>query len=297
MIGQFDCNEKRWVEGKGRQAVWHRVEAHGDPKEGSGIGPQYLVPLRVMREKCIVDRMKIGFLAVGSPTNARTMISTCLTQVACGNSVPVLSLSNDCEGGLFPPGEFHLALSACLNSFVFDFVLRNKMAGNNLNFFVIEESPLPILSESNVVVWSLIGRLSSYLSLSHLRFSGELVRLGFDALPMVRGNDQYRRLLRARLEALIAFLYGVDLEDLDVILSGSSKPSPKEFFRVDKHLPQLERMPAVVLSQYARLTEIGFELYIEEARELLQGANSAPMERGVTLQEHANLLKLLLTLD
>ncbi|MBX9667404.1 MAG: SAM-dependent methyltransferase [Candidatus Obscuribacterales bacterium] len=297
MIGQFDCNEKRWVEGKGRQAVWHRVEADEDRNEGFGIGPQYLVPLRVMREKCIVDRMKIGFLAVGSPTNARTMISTCLTQVACGNSVPVLILSNDCEGGLLPTEVFHLALSACLNSFVFDFVLRNKMAGNNLNFFVIEESPLPLLSESNAVVWSLIGRLSSYLSLSHLRFSGELVRLGHDALPLVRGNDRYRRLLRARLEALIAFLYGVDLKELELILSGSSNPSPKEFFRVDKHLPQPERMPAVVLSQFARLIEIGLELYLEESRELLQGANSAPVERGETLQEHANLLKLLLTLD
>ncbi len=297
MIGQFDCNEKRWVEGKGRQALWRRVDTDGETSGSfSGIGPQYLVPINVVRDQCKFDGMKVGFLAVGSPTNARTMISTCLTQVACGNSVPVLSLVQDGEPDLLNSDEFHLALSACLNSFVFDFVLRNKMAGNNLNFFVIEESPLPVITASNVRVWRLIACLSSYLSLTHLRFCQQLIRLGFGSLPVVRGHDDFLRLLRAKLEVLIAVLYGVDQEELKIILTGTAKPSQKGFFRVDKELPKRQRLPAIVLSQFALLLEIGLDLYLEEAQGLFQNAQLAPVER-VTLQEHANLFRFLLSLD
>src|SRR5690606_6142958 len=82
MVGAFDFSEKGWVAGHGRRAQWRAID---HPKT---IEPQYLVRAEELAE--IDPRFrepKVGFMAVGSATNARTMRATLLLRAPCGNSV------------------------------------------------------------------------------------------------------------------------------------------------------------------------------------------------------------------
>jgi len=75
----------------------------------------------------------IGFKSVTSPTNVRTMIASMLPVTGVGNSMPIL-LSDQ-------PWIRQLLLLANMNALVYDYVLRQKIGGQNLNFFYLEQQP------------------------------------------------------------------------------------------------------------------------------------------------------------
>jgi hypothetical protein len=129
MVSLFDCSEKGWVKGKGRQAEWREI-----PWTAKVLEPQYLASSRVMGDASYTGRLKIGFLAVGSGTNTRSYYCTLLPNAPCGNSVGVLT----------PRGGTAAAehLQCQMGSFLFDFVVRLRLTGLNLNYFVIAEAPL-----------------------------------------------------------------------------------------------------------------------------------------------------------
>lgn len=279
MVGQFDHNEKHWQSGKGRRAVWEKTS---DSAQRRRLGPQYLVHKDVLSERCGNDGLKIGFLAVGSATNTRTMIASCLTAVACGNSVPVLRLSRDANSkDDLTIEELQFALTGCLNSLVFDFVIRRKMAGNNLNYFVVEECPLPKLTKANRHLFKLVAQMVAEISLGHLRFCRELARFACRALPPAAQPDNPRhRILRTCIDVLVARLYGLCSDDLKVVLD--SEQTAKGFFRIDRHLPPAQRLPAMVLRKSAEFEKSGLAALRIENEELLAD------ER---LEKHALLLQ------
>jgi hypothetical protein len=260
MVGQFNANEKIWVSGKGRRATWRKPAV-----EAIGLGPQYLVKLDVFRQRAVGRGVKVGFLAVGSATNQRTMIATCLSEVACGNSVPVFALEPPEPSDVgFTSEESHLALSACLNSFVFDFVLRRRMSGNNLNYFILEECPLPAVRSFDMEIWRAVAAIACRLSFGHYRFCRELDRLGHRTLPVISSEAVLPKRLRAALDVLIAHLYGLSLDELRVVLGRSEheQASSKSFFRVDRRFRDEERLPAQVLNLAAMKEETGIEAFL-----------------------------------
>ncbi|MDZ4834412.1 MAG: DNA methyltransferase [Candidatus Melainabacteria bacterium] len=310
MVGQFNANEKHWVSGKGRRAVWQ-------PCSSDFFGPQYLINKNAYAHRDPQFELKVGFLAVGCATNARTMIASCLSAVACGNSVPILRFRTVSNGAGFtvyesvkntdnrsdsnsdddadhgsashvsidPPlllgdetahgsprpeltmNELQLALTACLNSFVFDFVIRRKMAGNNLNYFVIEECPLPKLTGTNLPLFRQLAKIVVQLNFRHLRFSRELNQLGYTSHPSTTVDSAQFRILRSYIDVLVAYLYGLDHQDLALILSdtliGSEELNVKSFFRVDRNLDSEERLPALVLKHAAELEQNGIESMVQ----------------------------------
>ena len=140
MIGQFDFSEKGWVSGKGRTAEWREI-----PFDGKRIEPQYCMGLEVMRTATDRDEsaksrpgLKLGFMDVSSATNARTMISSMVFDVPCGNKVPVLAIGNA------SPLE-SVGLVGLLNSFAYDFGMRCRLGGLTLNFFIVAETSVPYL--------------------------------------------------------------------------------------------------------------------------------------------------------
>jgi hypothetical protein len=244
MVGQFSANDKHWISGKGRRAEWSKTR-QGDA-DSRILGPQYLVQKNVFLERCDARGLKTGFLAVGCATNARTMIAASLSGVACGNAVPVLRLTIDG----FAYVETQLVLAACLNSFVFDYVIRRKMAGNNLNYFVLEECPLPKFRSEDARLLKRLAGLVASLGLNHYRFSRELFELGYSQVPCL--DSEHRQDMRALIDVLVAHLYGLGFDDLQKMLSdpilNSGKVNSKGFFRMDRELPVEKRLPARVLS-------------------------------------------------
>ena len=162
----------------------------------------------------------VAFKDVTAPTNVRTMIAAVVPRSAYGNTLPVLIPSADAMGEYL--GNAWLSV-ACLNSLPFDFVARQKVQGQHLNWFVVEQ--LPVIASDDYdrqfgnaaareLVRDHVLRLT-YTAHDMAPFSRDL---GYDGPPFIWDPEE-RRHLRARLDALYFHLYGISREDADYILN------------------------------------------------------------------------------
>lgn len=288
MVGQFDFSEKGWLSGKGRSAIWQTQDL-----ERKEILPQYLMRVSDVRGNGDwFPGLKVGFLGVGSATNTRSMIAACINLVPCGNSVPVFRTQS---------AEVALYLVACLNSYVFDYVLRCRMAGNNLNYFMLEECPLP--RPERLTILTPLLRAAASLSLTHPRFAGQWLELcdarGIDVTSASRWwavAPGERTRLRCVIDAVIAELYGLSYDDLLWILRGCDYPQEvlagktglklpdrelrngqlknwepkreelpaKGFWRVDKNKPPELRQTILTLAAFKELKELGLPAFLSQ---------------------------------
>ena len=81
----------------------------------------------------------IGFKDVTAPTNVRTMIASIVPRSGVGNTLPLVIPDADDASSYQDNACLWLA---CLNSFAFDFVARQKVQGQHLNWFVVEQLPV-----------------------------------------------------------------------------------------------------------------------------------------------------------
>ena len=128
MMNQFDfcASAYRKVEGK-RGFKW--VPLLWPDKR---LEPQYLMGRAdYQTAENVVRPLKIIFRAISASTNSRTFLATGVDDSPCGNSLGVLGLSE----------SKHLALVTNVNSLTFDWSVRRRMGGSNLNLFVVEELP------------------------------------------------------------------------------------------------------------------------------------------------------------
>lgn len=258
MIGQFDWAKKGWSGGTGRRAIWNDLTF-----SNKQILPQYLMRLTDYLELQPARGLKLTYLAVGAATNSRSLISSVIGDWPCANSVPVLDIDHD--RNIFSRENFIFALAACLNSFVFDFALRMRLSSNNLNWFILQESTLPelqLLANDQRFV-RLVSLLSHHPSLITDVSSTNEIFLTLS--PSTRAR------YRAVIEAVTAAAYGVDEDDLHLILrrceiNGLKTPPlagiqslEKSFHRVDSNLPPLLRLPALFFDAFRLLQENGID--------------------------------------
>ena len=262
MIGQFDFCEKGWVRGKGRSAVWRDI----DWSEKS-IEPQYLMSEDTFEEVEGANKdFKLGFMAIGSATNKRSMIASTIPGWPCGNSIAVLSL---------PSFVRTIALDAVLNSFVFDFWMRSKLGGLNLNYFVIEEAPLP--NPSVFESFGLLGPQLITLQLNNpsILFSQYWMTFANDSewirdqywqsLWALTKHERFR--LWASIDAIIASIYGLDIDDLKWICR-DEKTDPKGFWRIDDDDPIEIRRTSLVVEAFEQLQKVGLDTFAIDGMEL-----------------------------
>ncbi len=161
----------------------------------------------------------VSFKDVTAPTNIRTMIASIVPRSGFGNTLPVLvPVSYDFQGFR----ESAWLWVACLNSFAFDFTARQKVQGQHLNWFIVEQ--LPVIS-SNGYERRFGDKTARELVRDHvlrLTYTAHDIApfacdLGHDGPPFI-WNEAERRHLRARLDALYFHLYGLDREDAAYIL-------------------------------------------------------------------------------
>jgi hypothetical protein len=121
-------------------------------------------------------------------------------------------------------------LVADFNSFVHDFVVRQKLHGQTLNWFIVEQLPVVPAEQysrrigdctAEAIVKDHVLRLT-YTAHDMAPFAREMgfVERDGSVKPPVTWNEGERRHLRARLDALFFILYGVtDEDDIRYILS------------------------------------------------------------------------------
>ena len=180
---------------------------------------QFLVPASELEDALSNDQEYIvGFRDIARPTDARTAIAAIVPKAGYGNTLPILLSA---EENLDP------LQTACqvanFNSFIFDYIARQKVQGTHLNWYIAEQ--LPVIrhgsyendfggTNSRDLVRDHVLRLT-YTANDMAPFARDL---GYEGPPFI-WNEEERRHLRARLDALYFHLYGLSREDAEYILS------------------------------------------------------------------------------
>jgi len=240
MIGQFDFSDKGWVSGKGRSAEWRDI-----PWDAKAVQPQYLMSSSDYDQAAaesrdsegVVRGLKLAFMAIGSATNRRSMFSALINDMPCGNSVPAIQCAER---------DRTLAMALWLNSFAYDFTLRARLGGININYFVISETPLLIGLRERAVL-----TLASRLSFAHPVFAAWQLFFGTAGERWALANAERVR-CRAIADAMAFALAGLDFADATWILRDCDQPrdalsggasrllDPKGFWRAERELdPEL----------------------------------------------------------
>ena len=168
-------------------------------------------------------RWTLAFKHVTASTNVRTMIACVGPCAGFGNSLPVLLPADKTPTEIQSYKERVYLAAANLNAFVFDFVTRQKVQGQNLNWFIVEQ--LPVIAPAdydrqfgNMTARDLVRDHVLRLTYTAHDMAPFARDLGYDGPPYI-WDEEERRHLRARLDALYFHLYGLSREDAAYVLS------------------------------------------------------------------------------
>lgn len=170
----------------------------------------------------------LAFKDVTAPTNIRSMIAALIPGAGVGNTLPIVLSEQEGSPLSAPIAALFLAN---LNSVVFDFVARQKIQGQHLNWYIVEQLPVVPLERYQSVRFGkkAAGEIvrEAVLELTYTahdmapfaRDMGYVTKAGKVKAPFAW--DEERRLrLRAKLDALFFHLYGVtDRDDVRYVYS------------------------------------------------------------------------------
>ena len=161
----------------------------------------------------------VGFKDVTAPTNVRTMIVAVIPESGVGNTLPLLMPERE---GVDSYRQNAWLWVACLNSFALDYVARQKVQGQHLNWFVVEQLPVIEPGDYDREFGDTTAREIVRDHVLRLTYTAHDMRpfardLGYDGEPF-RWDDEERRHLRARLDALYFHLYGLSREDAGYVM-------------------------------------------------------------------------------
>jgi hypothetical protein len=188
----FYPNPEYWIT---KEKAWESVKRLNDPHLNS------LVTYRL----------------ITSPTNERTMVASVIPFSGVAQSLNVIYPKNN---------SISIAVVvANLNSFMFDYITRQKIGGVTLNVFIAEQLPIiPVKIHSNLCPWSSDQSLSQWIKQRFIELTFTAYDLmpfahdlGYDAPPFLWDINR-RFLICCELDAAFFHLYNITREDVDYIM-------------------------------------------------------------------------------
>ncbi|WYL93593.1 MAG: DNA methyltransferase [Gloeotrichia echinulata IR180] len=173
----------------------------------------------------------LGWRDICRSTDERTAIFSVLPKSGCGDTV--LLMLPQIENIILI-----LCLFANINSLVFDFVAKQKVAGTHLKFFTMRQLPVlpPELYTAEDIKF--ISRRVLELVYTTWDMQPFAKDMGYDGEPFGAKAQLRTALLRAELDAYYAKLYGLTRDELRYILDPADvygEDFPSETFRVLKN--------------------------------------------------------------
>lgn len=158
----------------------------------------------------------LGFKEITAPTNERTVIVTALPAVGFSNKIPLI---------LFPDSDNRFdraCLLGNLGSLALDYAARQKVGGQTLNFFIVEQFPvLPPETYSKewkgVLLRDFIKQRVLELCYTAHDLKGFADDMGYSGPPFA-WDEERRFHLRCQLDALFFHLYGLTRDEAGEIL-------------------------------------------------------------------------------
>ena len=155
----------------------------------------------------------LGFRDIARPTDVRTVIASIVPRAGYGNTTPLLVGGDTLE---------LTCLVGNLNAMCADYAARQKAQGTHLNWYIVEQ--LPVIAPEGYdrrfgdktareIVRDHVLELT-YTAHDMAPFARDL---GYEGAPFT-WDDEDRRHLRARLDALYFHLYGLSREDAGYVM-------------------------------------------------------------------------------
>jgi len=203
MFHQFDY---RWATFDGLNARDMSDTEKRDPNRTPM--PRYWVPEQEVEQR-LHDRdwnrnWLLACRSITNTTNERTAVASVIPAAGAGNSMFIVI-----------PATIRDAKIACLlanlNSFCFDYVVRQKVGGVNLNLYLAKQFPvLPPVAYDQLHDWLTLRVVELVFTAWNMApFARDM---GYDGPPFEW--DQERRFrLRCELDACFFHLYGIDRDD------------------------------------------------------------------------------------
>jgi hypothetical protein len=159
---------------------------------------------------------RLGFRDVAASTNERTMISSITYKVFHGNKLPNTKIYDDTGNKLIENSE-QLFLCAALNSFIVDWMMRQKVS-STLNFFYVYSTPVPRLQEGDQWFSEIVERAAKLICTTP-EFDELAQEVGIGSHHNGVTEETERAKLRAELDGIIAHLYELTETEFTHILS------------------------------------------------------------------------------
>ena len=216
---------------------WHTAPRYAIALPALTGKPQIVANARYFRAAC---------REIARSTDERTAIAAILPPgVICGHTINVERRPSQ------RPNATALTLVAVMNSFAFDWMLRQKAAAH-VSLYILTELPSPVLSPT---ADRFLAHASLRLSCNHRGFLplwleqlGEASKpLSWPAVPA----EQHRWRLRAAMDATIANAYSLDRVDYEHVLASFSHKS----FRL---------APEFCIAAFDELADVGIETFCRD---------------------------------
>ncbi len=256
-----------WLSGKGRGAKWESIDF---PKV---MKPEYLMGLADWADAGAVDRTsRLLFKDISTAVHKRTMMSAVTPNFPAVNASPVLSCSRF-------DGE--LELQSVLGSFEFDYIAKFKIGYLHLNYFIVEECALAAPAAIDALQQT-IRSISAQLSCCSELFSPAWIdAVQSDTATSWRKQwavtEPERLRLRVIIDALMAYSYGLDLDEFSWILKDTDYPleflrakantqslDQKRFWRIDKDKDPELRHTVLSLVAFHDLQQKGLDAFLAQ---------------------------------
>ena len=229
-----------------RDSIGHRIDV---------VNPKYLIDSHRARDKQRSGSGgRIVFRLISRSTNERTVVATVIPRwYPCANSLGVLNM--DHASSLFDL----LELNAYMSSMALDWSVRQRMAGANLNWHIVQTISVP---SPGSLPADLIAKCASNV-LVGIQFAGEWLSLvGHVDRPQLFQLTHHERLRRSVIaDAVAAEVMGYTTDDVRHVLDGcdlamgvgrrrgNGSPSNKGFWRVDGScVPECRRTVLAVVA-------------------------------------------------
>lgn len=197
------------------------------------VKPRYWIEKRQVDNRLAEKGDKewlLAFRDVTNSTNERTAIFTVLPKIGVGHKAPLIFLNTN-------QLKSYSLLLANFNSLVLDYVVRQKIGGNSLSYFILKQ--LPVIPPETYTQKDIEFISSRVLELVYTAWDMQPFAkdMGYAGDPFIWDNNR-RALLRAELDAYYAKLYGLTRDELRYILDPADvygEDFPSETFRVLKN--------------------------------------------------------------
>lgn len=191
----FSTDTRFWLKEKnGRKLVLGRTEDKG--------------------QKLDYQVYRLGFRKIARNTDERTMISTIVPPTFVSENFQTVCVLDE-SGNKVVSNPDMLLLCGIFNSFVYDSIIRLKVAAN-MNFFFVYSTQVP--NKGSRFDAGIINRVARLICTT-LEFENLSKEAGINCHNQGVTNDIERGRLRAELDGLVAHLYGLTEEEFAYILT------------------------------------------------------------------------------